>query len=495
MRINLIGLGKLGYPMSLFLSSSGHKINCYDKDNTIYEKIKNSSYLTNEENLGDYKKFRNNLFYFDNIQSSFEGTFISFITVPTPSKLDGSFSLDAIMLILDQIGIYLRKNKENNQPYLVNICSTVNPYSCENELIPYLENKYDLKEGVDFVLVYNPYFVALGSVVKILQNPDFVLIGSRSKVNIKNLLDIYYIMYSRNVKFKILTLTEAEIVKIFVNTFLTFKVSFSNFVGLISIQDKELSAKKILDAIGEDNRIGKSFLQPGFPYGGPCLPRDNYALENFAGKLNIESPLNKSSEIINNNYTLALFGQIDYLVKNYALENFAGKLNIESPLNKSSEIINNNYTLALFGQIDYLVKNNIKKISFIGLGYRSNTECVEGSVSLKLIDYCIENNLEVLLYDFYINHNYKNLKKYSILEDFLLNSDIIFLPYKDKKFNQLLDFDKKRLILLDFFSQFDHNNNNNNIITNNLKRVDLDLIKTDYAKKTSSKIVDFKKKY
>jgi len=454
MRINLIGLGKLGYPMSLFLSSSGHKINCYDKDNTIYEKIKNSSYLTNEENLGDYKKFRNNLFYFDNIQSSFEGTFISFITVPTPSKLDGSFSLDAIMLILDQIGIYLRKNKENNQPYLVNICSTVNPYSCENELIPYLENKYDLKEGVDFVLVYNPYFVALGSVVKILQNPDFVLIGSRSKVNIKNLLDIYYIMYSRNVKFKILTLTEAEIVKIFVNTFLTFKVSFSNFVQLISIQDKELSAKKILDAIGEDNRIGKSFLQPGFPYGGPCLPRDNYALENFAGKLNIESPLNKSSEIINNNYTLALFGQIDYLVK-----------------------------------------NNIKKISFIGLGYRSNTECVEGSVSLKLIDYCIENNLEVLLYDFYINHNYKNLKKYSILEDFLLNSDIIFLPYKDKKFNQLLDFDKKRLILLDFFSQFDHNNNNNNIITNNLKRVDLDLIKTDYAKKTSSKIVDFKKKY
>ena len=32
MNINLIGLGKLGYPMSLFLSSSGSKFNCYDND-------------------------------------------------------------------------------------------------------------------------------------------------------------------------------------------------------------------------------------------------------------------------------------------------------------------------------------------------------------------------------------------------------------------------------------------------------------------------------
>ena len=30
--ISVIGLGKLGYPMAQFLSSSGAKINCYDKD-------------------------------------------------------------------------------------------------------------------------------------------------------------------------------------------------------------------------------------------------------------------------------------------------------------------------------------------------------------------------------------------------------------------------------------------------------------------------------
>jgi len=454
MKINLIGLGKLGYPMSLFLSSSGSKINCYDNDSSIYARIKDDSYLVHEENLIDFKEYNGNLKYFDNIQSSFEDTAISFITVPTPSKLDGSFSLDIIKLILDEMGVYLRRNKNNSDPYIINICSTVSPYSCENELIPYLENKYDLKEGVDFVMVYNPYFVALGSVVKTLLNPDFVLIGSRIKENVQKLLNIYSAIYSKDIKFKCLTLTEAEITKVFVNTFLTLKISFSNYVQLLSSEDKKLSTSNILDAIGEDKRIGKAFLQPGLPYGGPCLPRDNHAVIDFANKLNIESTLNKSSELVNNYFTKALFGQIDYLVK-----------------------------------------NNIKKISFAGFGYRSNTDCVEGSVSLKLIDYCLENNCEVLLYDFYIKKTYKNLKKYLHFEQLLLNSDIIFLPYKDKKFNQLLNFNKKNIIVLDFFSQFDNNNNNNNNIktTNNLKNVDLDFIKMRYTENYNSKVVHLKK--
>jgi UDPglucose 6-dehydrogenase len=458
MKINLVGLGKLGYPMSLFLSSSGNKINCYDRDISIYEKIRNSSYLIYEENLSDFNEFNKNLSYFDNIQSSFEDTSISFITVPTPSKLDGSFSLDVIKLILDEIGVYLgkRNNNNNNNPYLINICSTVSPYSCENELIPYLENKYDLKEGVDFVLIYNPYFVALGSVIKTLLNPDFVLIGTKNEKSIKNLLDIYNTIYSKDVKFKILTLTEAEITKVFVNTFLTLKISFSNYVQLISNKDKELSARKILDAIGEDKRVGKAFLQSGLPYGGPCLPRDNYAVINFANRLNIESSLNKSAELVNNFFISSLFEQIDYLVK-----------------------------------------NNIKKLSFTGFGYRSNTDCVEGSISLKLIDYCLESNFEVLSYDFYIKETYKDLKKYLYFEHFLFDSDIIFLPYKDKKFNQLLNFNKKRIVILDFFNQFNDNNNNNNNnnikITNNLKNVDLDFIKMKYSEKNNSNIVHLKK--
>jgi UDPglucose 6-dehydrogenase len=451
MKINLIGLGKLGYPMSLFLSSAGYKIHCFDINSSIYEKIKGYNFLNHEENISDFVEYKNNLFYFDSIRSSFAETDISFITVPTPSKIDGSFSLDVVKLVLDELGFYLKNNNKKKNPYLINICSTVSPYSCDHELIPYLENKYNLKEGVDFVLIYNPYFVALGSVVKTLLNPDFVLIGTRNKDKINDLLNIYNAIYSKDVKFKFLSLKEAEITKIFVNTYLTLKISFSNYVQLLSYEDKELSASKILDAIGEDKRIGKAFLQPGLPYGGPCLPRDNSAVINFANKLDVESSLNKSTELVNN-----------YFISN------------------------------LYEQIKYLLDNNIKSISFIGYGYRANTDCIDGSIAVKLIDFCLENNFKVLLYDFYIKESYKNLKKYSNFEEFLLHSDIIFMPYKDKKFNQLLNFNKKRIIVLDCFNQFD-NNNNNIKITNNLRNIEFDFIKKVYSEKDNSKIVHFKK--
>jgi len=339
MNINVIGLGKLGYPMSLFLSSSGYKVNCYDKNITIYEKIKNSNYLNKEENISDYAEYNKNLFYFDNVQDSFKNTFVSFITVPTPSKLDGSFNLDIVKESLDDLGLYLQNNSSNNSPYIINICSTVSPYSCENELIPYMEDKFNLKEGIDFVLVYNPYFVALGSVIKTLRNPDFILVGTRDEKKIKKFLDLYKILYSYEAKFKILSLTEAEITKVCVNTFLTLKISFANIIQLLGFKDKNLSTNKILDAIGEDSRIGKKFLKSGLPYGGPCLPRDNFAVINFLNKLKIQSDLNESSEAINNNYTSYLYDQIDFLEE-----------------------------------------KNIKKITFMGMGYKSNTDCAEGSV-------------------------------------------------------------------------------------------------------------------
>ena len=41
--ISVIGLGKLGYPMAQFLSSSGAKINCYDKDHALINELKKNN--------------------------------------------------------------------------------------------------------------------------------------------------------------------------------------------------------------------------------------------------------------------------------------------------------------------------------------------------------------------------------------------------------------------------------------------------------------------
>ena len=79
-------------------------------NNSIYNKINETSYLNHEENLNDFDEYKNNLVYFDSLNLALKDTNICFITVPTPSKSNGSFSLDNINLVLDDIGFFLINN-------------------------------------------------------------------------------------------------------------------------------------------------------------------------------------------------------------------------------------------------------------------------------------------------------------------------------------------------------------------------------------------------
>ena len=66
--ISVIGLGKLGYPMAQFLSSSGAKISCYDKDlNLVKELKKNHGVHLYETGLQNLVNNNNDLIFRNNI--------------------------------------------------------------------------------------------------------------------------------------------------------------------------------------------------------------------------------------------------------------------------------------------------------------------------------------------------------------------------------------------------------------------------------------------
>ena len=73
------------------------------------------------------------------------------------SKLDGSFSNEVIIEVLDEIANAIIKTKKS---YIININSTVQPGSIESEIIPFLENK-GLNNNENFYILYNPYFLLL----------------------------------------------------------------------------------------------------------------------------------------------------------------------------------------------------------------------------------------------------------------------------------------------------------------------------------------------
>jgi len=392
MNISVMGLGKLGFPMSKFLSYYGNQVSCFDVNSKHSKRLiaNPKSYLKSEVGI---KKYKNKIKIFFSPYDCLSSTDITFVTVPTPSLTGGKFSNKFILDVLEEISFYI-KNNPKKYPHIININSTVSPGSFENELIPFMKKK-GLINNIDYSFTYNPYFVALGNVFQNLENPDFILVGYSSEYSIRKIKDIYKKIY-RNLNIREMTLQEAELVKLLVNCYITSKISFTNFVKNISDKIGIKSANVILNAVGSDKRIGKGYFRQGAPFSGPCFPRDNNALENFCRTIKL-NPL------------------------------------IPSITNK----INLNTYFDMFEILKFIKKKRINTIGFLGVGYKPNTDSLDESVALRLMKKSKKVGLKVFYYDKYLINNLLDYKRCSNIKKLILNSEVLFISYVDKQFNNL----------------------------------------------------------
>ena len=405
-KILCIGLGKLGLIFSFILASKNNFVYGYDINQNI-----NKDIITNKKSAEPklnnlIKKYSKNFKFEENFQLSVSNSSSSFIIVPTPSKKNKEFDNKYIINALNNIGPYLKNKKK----YIINITSTVNPSSCRS-FINYLERKYKIKHGREFILTYNPHLIALGSIYNDVINSDVVLIGSNEAYGHKYLKKVYSQIYKKKItKLQFLKLDEAEIAKIAINTYITMKISFTNTISQISDKETNIDTSKILYAIGQDSRIGNKYLSLGALYSGPCFPRDNLNFSKYLIKKKLNYSLPEAIDTTNND-------QLGRYIKTF------------QKINK--------------------LKN--PKIGICGLSYKKNTNLSTRSPGLLLYNF-FKKRYKTIIHDEYFPDIKTNQFEKDIT-NFATNSDVIFVCYPNDKFKKLEKINyKKSIIIVDLWN-------------------------------------------
>ena len=265
MKVGFIGVGKLGRDVTEVMAEY-HEVTGYDiKD---IEKPKGVNLV-------------------DAPELCVMGNDITFIAVQTPhdpkyvgeypiAELEPKdFDYSYVNKVLDDIAPHTPKN------HPVVIISTVLPGTTRREFAPRIPQAN---------IIYNPYFIAMGTVKEDFRNPEFHTIGTSDGRGSKPLRDCYDAIYGwAGPKLCIGTWEESESTKVFYNTFISFKLAYVNMIQDVAQRTGHMNCDKVTDALknATDRLISTKYMNSGMGDGGGCHPRDNIALRYLSQKLDL----------------------------------------------------------------------------------------------------------------------------------------------------------------------------------------------------------------
>ncbi len=281
--VSIVGLGKLGASMVAAIASRGGEVIGVDVNPAAVAAVAAGRAPVQETDLeatlaANRARIRATL----DVAEAVRDSAITFVIVPTPSDARGAFTFDAAAKAFEAIGRALR---DKDTYHVVVLTSTVLPGTTRHALLPVLERASGKRAGEAFGVCYSPEFIALGSVIRDFLNPDFTLIGEID-ARAGEALEAYYAQVMVNhPPARRMSIENAELAKISVNSFVTMKITFANMLASLCEAIPGADVDVVTQALGSDGRIGSKYLTGGLGYGGPCFPRDNVALAFLARAL------------------------------------------------------------------------------------------------------------------------------------------------------------------------------------------------------------------
>ena len=189
------------------------------------------------------------------------------------------------------------------------------------------------------------------------------------------------------------------------HAFLATKITFINEIANLC-EKIGSDVEDISIGIGLDKRIGSRFLRAGPAYGGSCFPKDTKAIINTADKFKTDLSVIKS------------------VIKSNSLRSKLLQKKVSEILNKK-------------------IKN--KKICFLGVTFKANTDDMRDSSSLEMIPYLSKNGAKIKYYDpTGIKKEFDKVKNVTFsnsINDAVKDSDLVILhtdwnDFKSINFNK-----------------------------------------------------------
>ena len=410
MKLCIIGTGYVGLVSGVCFSDLGNTVYCVDKDTNKINLLNNGKIPIYEPGLEELvkKNFKQkHLLFTTNIENAIKKSDVIFICVGTPTnKKNNSVNLKYVIQASKEISKYINRYK------VIVIKSTVSITTGDKiEKIIKKKNKKKL-----FDVVSNPEFLREGEAIRDFNYPDRVVIGTDNLRANKILKTLYSPLISKGATYFHTSRRAAELIKYSSNAFLATKITFINEISNLC-ENIGINVEDIAIGMGLDKRIGSRFLRTGPPYGGSCFPKDTRGIVSVAN-------------------------------------NFKTDLSIIKTVIKSNE----NRTNILLKKISKILKNKFKNklICFLGVTFKSNTDDMRESASLKMIPFLSKKGVKIKYFDpsgkkkeF---NKLKNVNYSKSIKEACLKADLIIIytdwnDFKSINFKSLVK--KKNFIVYD----------------------------------------------
>lgn len=429
-KVAVIGLGYVGLPLASLCAVKGYQVIGYESNQKVVDILsKSKSHIVDEtvEKLLAKANESGN-FYPTAEKDKLSECSIYLICVPTPIDSNNDPDIQPLIGALDVIAPYINKGD------LIVVESTVFPGTCDDIVLPYLEEKTGNKAGVDFQLAHCPERVNPGDDFWTTENIPRV-VGATTAEGTKSaaefyvsilggeLYDVRDVRKSLRPKVRLAetksgyevaqptlgsvtmmhSIRDAEAVKAMENTVRDVNIAFVNELAKIS-DVLNLDVVDVIDGMST-KPFGKGPFFPGTGVGGHCIAVDPEWLKDASKKAGYMPEIIQLARNTNNS------------MPNYAISLLQDALNERGRPIKGT------------------------KITVLGVAYKKNVDDPRESPFFEIRKTLTNKGADLSIYDSWI----KTENTAESVEEALKDSKAIFIVTDhDNCINQLKKLDLKK---------------------------------------------------